>query len=86
MGSVMYRERKVESLKGFRVFAKIENRDGQIRDLNAAPSSDNHENNRENFVIGHDHHLPLYWEGKSQAPSFPSCREPEGSIGIITQR
>ena len=69
MTFVMYRKCKVESLKGFRVFAKSENRDGQIKDLSAAPSSDNHQNNCEDFVIGHDHHLPLYREGKSQAPS-----------------
>ena len=79
MGSVMYRERKVESLSGFRVFAKIENRDGQIRDLNAAPSSDNHEDNRENFVIGHNYHLPLY--GRGEKPSA-ICFLPAGSQGL----
>ena len=86
MVSDVNRKSKVESLKGFRVFAKSENRDGQIRDLNAAPSSDNHENNRENFVIGHDHHLPLYGRGKSQAPSYSFLPGTRGSIAIISQR
>ena len=40
-----------------------------VSDVNRKSHSDNHENNRENFVIGHDHHLPLYGRGKSQAPS-----------------
>ena len=56
MAFVMYRKCKVESLKGFRVFAKSENRDGQIKDLSAAPSSDYQKHDCENFVIGHDHH------------------------------
>ena len=79
MVSNVNRKSKVESLKGFRVFAKSENRDGQIRDLTVAPSSDNHENNRENFVIGHDHHLPLYGRVKAKRHRFPSCRK---SVGL----
>ena len=38
-------------------------------DMDRECQSDNHEDNREHFVIGHDDHLPFVREGKSQAPS-----------------
>ena len=46
--------------------------------------SDNQEHNRENFVIGHDHH-PLLWKRglKPSAIFFLPAREPFGSMGII---
>ena len=31
-------------------------------DMDRKRQSDNHEDNREHFVIGHDDHLPLYGE------------------------
>ena len=57
-----------------------------VSDVNRKSHSDNHENNRENFVIGHDHHLPLYGRGKSQAPSISFLPGTRGSIDIISQR
>ncbi len=57
-----------------------------VSDMNRKSHSDNHENNREHFVIGHDHHLPLYGRGKSQAPSISFLPGTRGSINIISQR